>query len=102
MRQRLLEWVRIRQAQEEYIYMVRKVQARDLTRLAFRAWMIDIQESRRALREKDDRAAQLSEQLLRQRGKDMLRQWLEVATGPRSRKVLPRWPLRHKAPGPGC
>jgi hypothetical protein len=67
--------------------MVRRVQARDLARLAFRAWLVDIQESQRKLREKDNRAAQLNEQLMQQRGREMIRQWLLVATGGRSRKV---------------
>lgn len=67
--------------------MVRRCQARDLLRLAFKAWLANMEAIRHHVQGQERRAAVLHMQIRRTRAKDQLKRWLEVASGPRSRKV---------------
>ena len=86
-RQRMLDWTRRREAQEEFIEIVRHCQSKDLLRVAFRAWTFNLDTIRAVKKAKDERAAVFFSQMLHQRARDMLKKWLAVSLGNSSRKV---------------
>ena len=89
-RQRLLGWVARRKEQEQFISLVRVCQDRDLVRLAFRGWLVNIEDIQQLIRDQEARAAVLYAQIRQLRAKEQLKHWLAIALGDRSRKVCQR------------